>query len=90
MADWDALVPDPLVSDRQYRRFHHLDMSALNDADLTDELNHLRSLLWGFPDAHWLRQRVGMIETEIRKRRGDTTYKSSRRRKPKLAEGVVL
>jgi len=90
MTDWDALVPDPLVSDRQYDRFYHLDLSELEDMELTDGLNYLRPLLRGLDPQHWFRERVGMIEAELRKRRGDTTYRSSGQRKPKPAEGVKL
>ena len=64
----DGLIPDPLSSDRQYLRFHHLDLSNLNDMELVDEFNRLRTLLWGAPPNHWLRERVARLESELRKR----------------------
>ncbi len=86
----NGLVPDPLNSGRQYSRFYHLDLPDLDDTEITDELNYLRPLLWGLDSEHWLRERVKMIEGELRKRRGDTAYKASGQRKPKPAEGVKL
>lgn len=86
----DVLIPDPLNSDRQYARFYHLDLSDLEDIELTDELNYLRPLLWGLPADHWLRERVRELEKELSKRRGDTSFRSSGQRKPKPAEGVKL
>ena len=88
MTDRDALVPDPLVSDRQYCRFYHLDVSALDDEELADELHFLRPLLWGLDSQHWLRERVQMIENELL-RRSDTRHEF-RQLKPKPAKGVVL
>ena len=82
MADQDALVPDPLVSDRQYERFHNLDIADLDDTELTDELNHLRPLLWGLDSQHWLRKRVEMILTELRKRQGENMRQFTRQSKP--------
>lgn len=64
------LVPIPLSSLEQYYRFHHIDIPCLKDNELTDELYALRSLLWGLPDDHWLRERVRMLEHELSKRRG--------------------
>ena len=86
----DILIPDPLSSDQQYTRFYHLDLPELEDTELTDELYALRPLLWGLPAEHWLRERVKMLEHELAKRRGDTTYKVSRQPKPKQAEEVTL
>ena len=63
------LVPDPLVSDRQYERFYHLDLSGLETWELWDELNHLRPQVWGLPADHWLRERVQMLQKELGKRR---------------------
>jgi hypothetical protein len=71
MADQDVLVPNPLNSDRQYYRFHHLDLPDLDDTELADELNYLRPLLWGLDSEHWFRERVMMLENELRKRKGD-------------------
>lgn len=86
----DQLVPNPLVSDRQYCRFYYLDLPELEDVELTDELHYLRPLLWGLTPAHWLRERVARLEAEMQKRRGDSKYGASKRRTPKPAEGVVL
>lgn len=63
------LVPDPFVSDRQYARFYHLDISGLETWELWDELNHSRPLLWGLPADDWLRERVQMLQKEVSKRR---------------------
>jgi hypothetical protein len=86
----DALVPDPLISDRQFARFNHLDLSELENEELTDELHALRPLLRGLPPEHWIRQRVLKLEHELAKRRGDISFRSSGRPKPKPAEGVKL
>lgn len=90
MTSHDVLVPDPFLGDKQYHRFYHLDLSELGDIELTDELHHLRPLLWGLPPTHWLRDRVAVLEAEIIKRQGDTGRKFSKRLKPKSAEGVTL
>lgn len=66
--DRDILIPDPLRSSGQYDRFYYLDIPELDDISLTDELYALRPLLWGLPADHWLRERVSMLETELRKR----------------------
>jgi hypothetical protein len=90
MTSSHALVPDPLQSDRQYQRFHHLDLSGLGDMELTDELHYLRPLLWGLDSEHWLRERVRMLEGEMIKRSGNTGYDFRKRQKSKPAEGVEL
>ena len=90
MTSFDALVPDPLSSDRQYARFNHLDLSGLEDIELTDELHYLRSLLWGLDSSHWLRERVKALEAETSKRRYNTGYEFRGQPKPKPAEGVKL
>ena len=64
-----GLIPDPLSSDGQYYRFHHLDLPDLDDTELRDEFYALRPLLWGLPDGHWLRERVSMLTRELNKRR---------------------
>ncbi len=86
----DALIPKPLQTDKQHGRFYHLDLSVLEDEELMDELHYLQPLLWGLDSKHWLRERVGMIEAEIMKRRGNSRYKPSRKQIPKLAKGVDL
>lgn len=86
----DALIPDPFASDKQYLRYHHLDLIELEDTELKNELYALRPLLWGLPGDHWLRERVKMLEAEVSKRRGNTSHEFSERPKPKLAEGVKL
>lgn len=90
MISSNVLIPDPLDTDRQYARFYHLDLSELEDSELTDELHYLRPLLWGLDPQHWLRERVQMLEKELAKRRGAARYEPSRQRKPKPAEGVRL
>lgn len=66
--DIGELVPNFLDTDRQYDRYHHLDLPGVEDIDLTDELNCLRVFLWGLPRDHWLRQRVRALETEAARR----------------------
>ena len=90
MANRDAIVPNPLTSDWQYVRYNHLDIAELEDIELTDELNCLRSLLWGLPMEHWLRERVSWLEAELQKRKLDVGSGTSKWRKPKPAEGVKL
>jgi hypothetical protein len=83
------IVPDPLYSDRQYARFHNLDLLGCEDTELLDELSTLRPLLFGLPAAHWLRQRVGAIESELKRRRyRQPEFKAPP--KPRHAEGVRL
>ncbi len=86
----DALIPDPVASDRQYNRFYHFDIEGLEDTELIDELYALRPLLWGRSPNHWLRERVRMLETELIKRRGHIRDELRGRLKPKPAEGVTL
>jgi hypothetical protein len=62
------VVPDPLSSNKQYARFRHLDIDGLQDSELVDERYALRPLLWGLPSDHWLRERVAVLESELRKR----------------------
>ena len=86
-----VLIPNPLDSDRQFERFHHLDIPGLEDAALMDELHALSPLLWWrLPNGHWLRERVKMLNAELYKRRGNTGFGFSGKPKPKLAEGVTL
>jgi|GEM_PF-2376661 len=86
----DISIPDPLVSDRQYLRFHHLDLSEMEDSKLLGEYHYLRSHLWDLPDDHWPHERVRMLETELIKRRGHIRDELRGRPKPKPAEGVEL
>jgi len=67
-----TLYANPLDSYEGYLRFHHLDVSALTDSELRDELYFLRPQLWGLPQEDWLRQRVQVLEAE--------TYRRSRAR----------
>ena len=87
------LIPDPLNSDTEYDRFNHFDIPALDDTQLTDELNYIRALLWGIPAEHWLRDRAKMLETEITRRKyGDSQppQAKSKARPKRLAAGVKL
>lgn len=63
-----VLVPNPLDTDLQFARFHHLDVPCSDDMQLIDELDHLRVRLWGLPPDHWLRERVRILKNELRKR----------------------
>lgn len=64
------LCPNPLYSDTQYLRYHHMDIENMDDQGLADEFYTLRSLLWGLPPSDWLRERVKMLGRELAKRRG--------------------
>ncbi|MFC2034883.1 hypothetical protein ACFLUJ_02045 [Chloroflexota bacterium] len=90
MTDRDTSVPNPLISEQEYARFYHLDIPELENVELTDELHYFRSLLWGLPTEHWLRERVSQLEAELQKRKFDVRNWTSKRRKPKPAEGVKL
>lgn len=85
-----GLIPNPLDTDRQYERYHHLDTEGLEDTNLRDELNALCPLLRGLPADHWLRERVTALEAEISKRSGDTGFKAKRQIETTRAEGVTL
>ena len=84
----DVLIPDPLISDRQYNRFYHLDLSDLEDTKLLDEYHYLRAHLWLLSSYDWLRERVKALETELIKRQGNTSNEFRARPKLKLAEGI--
>jgi hypothetical protein len=71
-----VLIPDPLNSDMEYTRFHHLDIPDLDDTKLLDELNYLRARLWNLPPQHWLRERANVLEHELAKRKWGTKSKS--------------
>lgn len=64
------LIPNPTESDRQYARYHHLDIAGSDDTALIDEANFLQSVLWGLPRDSWLRERVRLLRIELAKRRG--------------------
>jgi len=85
----DALIPNPLASDRQYERFYCLDISGLEDMELTDELNYLRAHLWGLPPIHWARERVFLLEEEMKKRKGNPRH-DFRIQYTKIAEGIKV
>ena len=89
IANSDALAPDPLASNEQYRRFYCLDIGGLEDMELADELNYLQARLWGLPEGNWARERVHLLVDEIN-HRGNTGYTLSKQPKPKLAAGVKL
>lgn len=65
---YNRVIPDPLDTDHQYYRFHHLDLPNLDETELEDELNTLKPLLWGIPMCHWLRDRVLHLKAELRRR----------------------
>jgi hypothetical protein len=92
MADTTTIIPDPLRSDREYCRYHHIDLADLDDTQLRDELNALRPLLWGLDKDDWLRQRVAALETEIAKRKYSGKQQAIAKPKPKqhAVEGVKL
>jgi hypothetical protein len=77
-----TLIPDPLNSDVEYTRFNHLDIPDLEDTELMDELNCLRVHLWRLSSDHWLRERVKVLEGELKKRKWNTRSKS------KMARGM--
>ncbi len=86
MADQDILIPDPLADSKQYRRFYCIDLDELEDMELTDEINYLRPKLWGLPKVNWARERVWLLEEEMKKRRGNTDFRIQQ--KPKKVEGI--
>jgi len=88
MINPDALVPNPLASNGQHRRFYCLDIPSLEDTELTDEFYALRPHLWGLPEIHWLRERVAQLETEMTKRRGNMEHNFTKQQKPKIPQGV--
>jgi len=65
----EVLIPDPLAGDKEYARYHHLDIQGLTDVEVMDEYYALRPCLWGLPSDHWLRQRVKALGIEKAKRR---------------------
>lgn len=81
-----ALIPDPFRNDREWERFHHLDIPSLADAEARDELNFLSPCLWPLPAGHWLRERASRLEAELARRRYDSG--PTGQRKAKLAVGV--
>jgi hypothetical protein len=85
-----TLIPNPFDSDSQYYRFHYIDIIALEDSELQDELWALRPHLWGLPANHWLRERVSRLEAELQKRKFNVGSEASKRQTPKQAEGVKL
>ena len=62
------LIPDCLRSDVEYARFHHLDIPGMETEELTYEFHYLRAHLWGLPADNWLRKRVVVLDSELRKR----------------------
>jgi hypothetical protein len=64
-----TLVPDPLDSEQQYNRFHHLDLADMETGKLQKELDTLKSVLWwNLPDNDWLEERVNRLKAELRRR----------------------
>ena len=88
LIDFDALIPNPCVSDRQHERFYHQDIACLEDVELFDEFWALRPHLWGAPEGHWVRARVAALEAELARRRGAPKY--NRYEQVSLAKGVQL
>jgi hypothetical protein len=63
------LIPDPVETEEQYRRFYHQDIASLDDTDIIDEVHALHPLLWWkLPGNDWLRQRTEVLQAEARKR----------------------
>lgn len=62
------LIPNYLYSDVEYARFCHLDIPGMRTEELTDEFHYLRAHLWGLPCDSWVRERVGVLETELKRR----------------------
>ena len=70
-----CLIPDPNDSEAQYCRYYHLDIPGLDDTDIIDELHALRPLLWWkLAGDGWLRERVGLLESELRRRKAGVRY----------------
>ncbi len=86
-------TPNPFASLEQSDRFYHLDIPDLPDSELRDELYHLYPLLWKLPMDNWFRERVAMLEQELRERKREAKYEEFRGQtkiKAKPAEGVKL
>lgn len=64
-----VLIPNPLNTDMEYARLYHLDLPYLDDTQLVDEFNYIRAHLWQLPPGHWLRERVRMLESELKRRK---------------------
>ncbi|OGN94155.1 MAG: hypothetical protein A2Z75_08370 [Chloroflexi bacterium RBG_13_50_10] len=99
------LVPNPLYSDLEYSRYHHLDLQDMEVEDLQCELCSARCQLWALKSSDrwaqrlgrfeckhrivWLEERISRIWAELNRRRYATQGVKSQS-KPKLAEGVRL
>ena len=70
--DRGVLIPDPLQSDKQYAKFHHLDIPDMKIEKLEAEFYYLQAHIYRLSnDAYiWVRQRVTNLQAELRKRRG--------------------
>ena len=68
IASLTRLVPDPFESDKEFRRFYHLDLEGLETEELVDELRYLQAHLWGSLRDSWPRERVMALEGELRQR----------------------
>lgn len=62
------LIPDPLNTDTEYDRFHHVDVAGMDPEEMANELDALRPLLWGLAADNWLRGRVKVLEAALSKR----------------------
>ena len=65
----DVLIPDPLHNDEQYNRFYHFDIPYMETQELADELHYLRAHLWGLLADDWRRERVRVLESELKRRK---------------------
>jgi len=96
------LIPNLLDSDKEYQRYHHLDLVDMETGDLLCELTANRYRLWLLRKSEgiigiyerkqriaWLEERIYRIEAELKKRRY-ATWEVRSQPKPKLAEGVSL
>ena len=65
----NVLIPNPLASDSEFRRYHCLDIADLETGDMLDELYALRPLLWRLAQTEWLRERVKALEGGLASRK---------------------
>jgi len=89
MINPDILIPDPFADNRQYERFHCLDISSLEDDELKDEFYYLRARLWELPLVCWPRERVHLLKDEITHRE-HPRYAVREQQKPEISTGVKL
>lgn len=83
-----CLLPNPLSSDKDFERYHHLDLPDMTVEDLECELACARCGLWALKSSDrwaqrlgrfeyrhrmaWLQERISRVGAEVSKRRYST------------------